>query len=487
MKLIIRDGTVVVPTGRFKADLICENGRILSINESGTSTQFDVEVDARELLVFPGFIDPHVHSRDPGLTYKEDFEHLSRAAAAGGVTTVLEMPNAIPPLSTVDVLEERARDFGTRSAVDFGLWAISFGKDNLVEIPRLLERGAIAVKLFWGYHIKKDTRELVYNPSPEADVLPPPTNTDVFQLFDSVARAGGLLAAHCEDSAVITARLEKLGRPIKDYADMLEVRPDTAESASIALGIEYARASGCNFHVVHTSAALSVQLIRRAQRDNVRVTAETCPHYLAFAASDCERLGPAMKVFPPIKKDNDRAALRAALRDGTICSVGSDHAPHTDEEKRRGLAEAPAGSPGVETLARVMLDLAHAGHLTYEQLAWVLSEGTARLYRLHPTKGAIKPGADADLTLVDPEARWTIQGAELHSKSHVTPWEGLSGYGSPVMAFVRGQEVMRGGKPVGEAVGRFVKPRSANRSPARLSPPEKNTAVGRRGYQSKKD
>ena len=464
MRLIIRDGTIVVPTGRFRADLLCDDGRITSINERGTSGAGGAQVDAGGLLVFPGFIDPHVHSRDPGLTYKEDFDHLSRAAAAGGVTTVLEMPNAVPPISSVDVLEARAADFGTRSLVDFGLWAISLGRENLAEVPRLLERGAVGIKLFWGYSTKKDTRELVYNPSPEMDVLPPPTSEDVIDLFDSVAHVGGLLAAHCEDSGLINAGLKKLGRPISSYADIPEVRSDAAESASVALGIEYARASGCSFHVVHTSAARSIELIRRAQREGVKVTAETCPHYLTFVASDYRHVGPAMKVFPPIKNGDDRDALRAALRDGTISSVGSDHAPHTDEEKHRGLAEAPAGAPGVETLSRVMLDLAHQGHLTYEQLAWLLSEGTARLYGLHPKKGAINPGADADLTLVDPEARWTIRGADLHSKSHVTPWEGLSGYGVPVMSFLRGHDVMREGEPTTEPVGRFIAPGIVNRS-----------------------
>ena len=387
MRITINDGTVVVPWGHFKADIVCENGRIVSISQRGVSDRSDVQVDASGLLVFPGFIDPHVHSHDPGLTHKEDFDHLTRAAAAGGVTTVLEMPNAVPPISTVRILEEHVEDFSTRAAVDFGLWAVSLGKDNLAEIPHLLERGAVAVKLFWGYSMKKDTRELVYNPLREAEVLPPPTNEEGYRLLQSVARTGGLLAAHCENSALIEVGHEDLGRPIDDYGDMLEARSDNVESAAVALGIEYARASGCNFHVVHVSAARSVQLIRRAQHDGVPITAETCPHYLAFTEADYGRLGPSMKVFPPIKRSVDQVALREALRDGTICSVGSDHAPHTEEEKQRSLAEAPAGSPGVETLVRVMLNHAHEGHLRYEQVAWAPLRGHGEALPFAPREG----------------------------------------------------------------------------------------------------
>ena len=170
-----------------------------------------------------------------------------------------------------------------------------------------------------------------------------------------------------------------------------------------------------------------------------------------------------MKVFPPIKRNDDRAALKEALREGTICSVGSDHAPHTGEEKQRSLAGGSGRESGGRDTCTGNARPCSRGAPQFEQVAWLLSEGTARLYRLHPAKGAMEPGADADFTLVDPEERWTIRSSELHSKSRMTPWEGASGYGVPAMAFVRGREVMRAGRPTGEPVGRFVRPRPGDR------------------------
>jgi dihydroorotase len=204
------------------------------------------------------------------------------------------------------------------------------------------------------------------------------------------------------------------------------------------------------------SSKRAAQLVRTARADGVPVTAETCPHYLTLTAQDYERVGPTMKVYPPIRTDEDRDALWEAVRDGTITSVGSDHAPHTLDEKQLGLARAPAGSTGVETLASVMVDRMCRGAISPERLAWVLSEGTARLYGLHPRKGSLQPGADADLTLVDPNARRTVSGDRLHTKQRYSPWEGVTLSGVPVLSLLRGHVIMRQGEPIGEPRGAFV-------------------------------
>ena len=469
MKFVIRNGMVVTPRDRYEADLVCEDGLILALKEPGSASGADEEIDASGLLVFPGFIDPHVHSRDPGLTEKEDFAHSTRAAASGGITTVFEMPNAIPPVSEVSIFRERAEKHSRVAFVDFGLWAISIGSENLEHVPALIAEGAVGVKLFWGYALHRQTRQLVYNlaDEPSENLILPPGNGDVFDLFRTVAGVGGLLAAHCEDREVIEASERALGRAVEDYEDFLASRPDTAEAATVALAAEFARATGCRFHVVHMSSARAVDIVRAAQRESVPISGETCPQYLTLTDDSYVSVGPSMKVYPPIRRAHDRDQLWKGVRDGTITSLGSDHAPHTLEEKQQDLASQPAGAVGVETLVPVLLNEVSEGRLSPERLAWVLSEGTARLYGIYPQKGAIRPGADADFTLVDPEAGWTIRNENLHSKNPLSSWDGVNGRGAARLGVLRGRVVMQDGDPQGDPGGQLVCPARAGRESVR--------------------
>jgi allantoinase len=469
MKLVIRNGTVITSRDRYEADLVCEDGLIAALEAPGSASgAYDEEIDAKGMLIFPGFIDPHVHSRDPGLTEKEDFAHSTLAAAAGGVTTILEMPNAIPPVSDVSIFRERAKQHERVAFVDFGLWGMSLGAENLDALPDLIEEGVVGVKLFWGYALHRQTKQLVYNVAdePPENLILPPGNGDVFDVFKTVARAQGLLAAHCEDREVIEAAEQALGRDIEDYDDFLEARPATAEATTVAVGAEFARATGCRFHVVHTSSARGVRIVRAAQREGVPISAETCPHYLTLTAESYRSVGPVMKIYPPIRHARDRDALWEGLRDGTITSLGSDHAPHAVEQKRQNLANAPAGTIGVETIVPVLLNEVRKGRLSAERLAWVLSEGTARLHGLYPRKGTIRPGADADFTIVDPEASWTIRNEVLRSKNPLSPWDGASGRGAPRFVVLRGRVVMRDGELRGEPGGQLVCPMRAHQEGA---------------------
>lgn len=465
MRLLVRGGTVVSSRGQRRADILCEDEQILAILDTGETAHADEELDASGLLVFPGFIDPHVHSRDPGDTHKEDFAHATRAAAAGGVTTVLAMPNAVPPVTDVTTFRQRAREHGEVAFVDFGLWALSLGLSNLDQVPGLFAEGAVAMKLFWGYSLDRQTLRLVYNTDDyaAADLIPSATNGEVIQVFQEIARAGGILAAHCEDREILEVAQNQLGHAPSSYAELIVARPDVAEACSVAVGIELARATGCRFHVVHISSGRAVHLVRAAIQDGVTVSAETCPHYLVFVASDCEGRDSAMKAFPPVRSEYDQAALWQAVNDGTITSMGSDHAPHTLEDKSLEFSHAPAGMVAVETMVPIMLDRMCAGQITPERLSWLLSEGTARLYGLYPRKGVLQPGADADMTVVDPSVEWTIRGERLHSKQQHTPWEGTTVRGAPVVTILRGSVVMRDREPVGDARGRLVlrKPKEA--------------------------
>lgn len=475
MSLVIRNGTIVSPAGRRRADILCEEGLIRALYTPQGAPEAEEEIDATGLLVFPGFIDPHVHSRDPGALHKEDFAHSTRAAAAGGITTVLEMPNTIPPVGDPETLLERAEQHSRVASVDFGLWGLSLGAENLGELPALIEQGAVGVKLFWGYALNRETKQLVYNVAAEdpENLIAPPDNGTVLNIFKVMSRTGGVLAAHCEDRAILESSEAGLGRAIEGYEDLLASRPDTAEAVAIALGAEFARATGCRFHVVHVSSARGLAAARAAQQRGIRITAETCPQYLTLTDEDYGRIGSLIKVYPPVRRESDRIAMWGGVRDGTICSVGSDHAPHTVEEKQQRLGDAPAGAVGVQTLAALMLDAALAGPvpegdpdggLTPEHLSWLLSEGTARLYGLYPRKGVISPGADADLTLVDPAGTTEISDAALFSKQPASPWNGARLRGSLKLSLLRGNVIMREGITVGRPIGEFVRSRPEGRS-----------------------
>jgi len=461
MRLLVGKGSVVTPEGVQELDVLCEDGRIAALLARDVQVAVDETLDASQKLVFPGFIDPHVHSRDPGMTEKEDFAHSTLGALVGGVTTVIEMPNAIPPVDSVEVFRRRRAQHEQVAWVDFALWGISVGESNLDELGPLIESGAAAIKIFWGYALRRDTRQLVYNlaDEPVENLLLPPDNGVVLRVFQEVGRAGGLLAAHCEDRDILTTSETSLGHPIETYDDLLTARPDTAESTSIAIAAELAQATGCRFHVVHMASAKGADVVRAAQQRGIPVTAETCPQYLTLTDGDFERVGPMMKVYPPIRTQVDQDALWAALNDGVIVSVGSDHAPHTLAEKARPFATQPAGAVGCETFGPVMVDALVRGKTSPERFAEVMSSSTARLYGLYPRKGAIRPGSDADLTIVDPRACRTIHNEELVAKQPVSPWDGFDLVGTPTEVVLRGQLAMRDGKPVGEHRGRFIRAR----------------------------
>lgn len=467
MSTIIRNGTVVEPTRTFRADIRCSGGRVSAIERGLIARSEDQEIDATGCLVFAGFIDPHVHSRDPGQIHKEDFWHSTRAAAAGGITTVLEMPNALPPVTNPGVFAERAAHLARQAHVDFGLWALLMGDESTSDLLQLRNAGLVAGKLFWGYAFDRESGSLIYSAASDASsrTVPPASNGDVWQLLGNARDAGLLVGVHCEDNSVVRMAERTLGRP-DNPRDLALVRPAVAETVAVASLIELSRACAARVHVVHVSAGQSAELIRRAQADGVQISAETCPHYLTLDSARPDA-GAEMRVFPPVRGGPDAGSLWQALLDRTITSIGSDHAPHSLAERAGPFGQQPAGVVGVETMARVLCDQVNKGRISWEQIAWSLSEGTARLFGLYPQKGALRVGSDADITLVDPELHWTIKNQELHSKQPFSPWHGRQGRGGPVQTILRGEAVMEHGQLKGPPTGRLVRP-LAKRKPRSL-------------------
>lgn len=462
MRLLVKNGTLVTDSEALNSDLVCDDGVISAVTARGTSADtvddIDEIVDAEGKLVFPGFIDPHVHSRDPGQRNKETFAHSTLGALCGGVTTILEMPNAIPPVSTTETFKQRRAEHEESAWVDFGLWGLALGPENNAEIPGMFACGAVGVKFFWGYALDKKTKSLVYNFS-SADpgqILLPPENGEVLKIFDTVAKAGGLLAVHCEDRHILAASADALGHPITTYDDLLTARPPVAEAMSIAAGAEFARATGCRFHVVHMSSAAGADVVKRSRASGISVTAETCPHYLTLTENNADELGSMMKIYPPVRHKEDQNALWGGLREGHVSSIGSDHAPHLISEKRLGFGDAPAGGLGVETIAPLMIDAMVHKKIEPTRLAQILSSSTAHLYGIYPQKGSLKPGTDADMTIVDPNDSAIVRNENMHALNPLTAWDGWRLRGKVVSSILRGQVSMRDGEPVGERHGKFI-------------------------------
>jgi dihydroorotase (multifunctional complex type) len=452
--LAVRGGRVYTPDGFRVADVLVAGGRVLEVEaHAGPAAE---EVDASGLLVLPGAVDAHVHSRDPGFPEKEDFGSLTAAAAAGGVTTVVDMPNTVPAVDGPDVFAEKAAAASDKARVDFALWAAIRSTTEPADIAGLVEAGAVGFKAYLGYAFRLRARQIVYSAEEaSADLEAPPDYGTLAVLASEMARHRVPLAAHAEDPAV----LRRFARPLRTYADLLAARPALAEAIAVAAVGALSRQAGLHVHVVHLASRAGLEAALEARRGGACLTLETCPHYLWLTDADHERLGTSMKVYPAVRGADDRAALLDALRRGDVEIVATDHAPHSDAEKlTRSLDEALPGSPGVETLYLSCLDLARHWGDPGSAVRWA-SEGPARMLGIYPRKGALQPGSDADLVLADPRGETVVSAERLHSRQRHSALEGQRLGFALRAVYSRGELVSEGGEPVGEGGrGRLVRP-----------------------------
>lgn len=457
MKSVIVGGTLIAEGTRQRRDLEIDDGTIVRIADHIDTDAADLVFDATGHYVFPGFIDPHVHSRDPGGTHKEDFAHSTKAALLAGITTILEMPNASPPLLAADMVASRAEYLEARAFTDFGLWALVLGNESEAQLAALRAEGVVAAKLFWGYSFNKEQMTLVYGSDKDqtVELIPPADNGAVWSLLRNAAQADLLIGFHCEDRSVVEAATREIGTATTLEA-LTKTRPASAEAVSVATLVELLRDVGGRAHVVHVSSAPTAELLRNAQRDGISITGETCPHYLTFSTDDLASSGPSLKSYPPVRGSEHAAELWRAIQDSTIVSIGSDHAPHSCEEREGPFGSQPAGIGAVQTSTRLMLDAAAREQISLEQVSEVMSTGTAKIYGLYPRKGSLQVGADADIAIVDMERAWFIDAATLATKTPLSPWIGREGRGVPIAVFLRGQLAMAEGKVRGAAMGRFV-------------------------------
>jgi allantoinase len=455
--LVIVSDRIVRPDRIGPGAIAIREGRILAVTDGAFAGPTREVLDATGSVVLPGLIDPHVHMRDPGLTDAEDWLTGTRAAAAGGVTTVLDHPNTIPPASTVEGFTTKREIAASRAVVDFGLHA-GAGEGNLDQLEGLAAAGATAFKTYlW--------------PHTAANFTGCCTGNDgvLHDLFVASARTGLPHNVHAESHPLIehfTQHLLALGRRLPVHHEAM--RPIVTEVEAFARAMVLAGAAGARLNLVHASSGSAVDLVRVFRETGlVRVTVETCPHYLVLTCDRLEEVGPYAKVMPPLRAEEERARLWELLVAGEIDTIGSDHAPHPIAAIEAGWQDitlAPGGSPGIELLLPVLLTHVHAGRLDLPALARLTAENVARLYGLYPQKGVITVGADADLVVVDPHLRRIVGRYPLYTKDPRTcrMFDGMETIGAPVTTILRGRVVMRDGAVVGvPGGGRFVTPRQA--------------------------
>jgi dihydroorotase len=427
--LVIHNGTIVAHDTAAEASIAIKDGQILAVGAGEAMPPGRQIFDAGGLHILPGAIDVHVHFRDPGYPDKEDWTSGTLAAAFGGVTTVFDMPNTIPPTGNADILAAKHEIAAQKAHVDFGLYGL-LGEDTIEHVPALVEGGVIGFKLYMGNTFGK---------------IPSPSTGAMLEAFEVVAPTGKRVSLHAETNSIMErrqTRLTEAGR--QDPLAHLASRPAVVAVEAVSRAAILAEWTGARIHILHISSAEELRPLREGKARGVDITGETCPHYLMLSADDYHDLGGIIRVNPPVREARNQEPLWSAIADGTIDLIATDHAPHTPEEKTRNdIWAVDCGFPGVETQMPLMLTEVNKGRLSISDYVRLSSYNPARLWGLYPRKGAILPGADADLAIVDLSHEHTLTDAALQSRSKISPWNGRRVKGLPLHTLVRGRFVMK--------------------------------------------
>jgi len=415
---VVKSGRVYTATGLKTIDIWIKDGRVAAL---GGPHRAQEKIDARGMLVLPGAIDAHVHFRDPGPNYKEDWASGSAAAAAGGVTAVVDQPNTDPRTLDARSFDLKLDIARHRSVVDFCL------NGGPGQIGELMKAGVTAIGEIFTYEH---------------------SDAELQRILGETQKAGALATIHAEDGLVVSERTVPL-RSFHEPEVYSLARPAAAEAAAIEKALSWSD----RLHICHLSTLRGLELVREAKGKGKKVSCEVAPHHLFFNVKDYRKQGSFLKINPPLRSQEDNDALWAGLRAGSIDILASDHAPHLPEEKRDDIWEAPAGVPGVETMLPLLLFAVKRNMLSLERLVDALTARPAQIFSL-ACKGSIEAGKDADLVMVDPKKVSRINADRLHSRAEWTPFEGLSAI-FPQMTLLRGEVIFDGEIAAKPGFGRF--------------------------------
>lgn len=394
---VIRNGTVLSSGGWITKDVaIAEDGSIAAL---GSNLSDERVIDATGCLVGPGFVDLHTHLREPGQTWKEDIASGSRAAAAGGYTAVVAMPNTDPPMDSpkvIDLVAKTGRRVGLVDVVPSAALTKGRAGSTAVDIVALYESG---VRIFTddGDSVSSDE-----------------TLEEIMRIVADLP--GAVIAQHAEDSSLTAGGQMHDGTVARSLG--IGGLPYEAEVGVIRRDLDLVRLTGARYHCQHVSAKTTVEMVRSAKAEGLPVSAEVTPHHLSFTHEDLRSLDPNFKMYPPLRTEEDRTALIAGLRDGTIDTVATDHAPHQTDEKEVDFTSAPRGVIGLETAASVTWEAVGDPDILFR----VLSSNPASIADIHSHGGALEPGSPANIVVFDPSTTWAV--TEFHSKSANSPYLG---------------------------------------------------------------
>lgn len=435
--IFVRGGRVVTPDGIIEADVHVHRGVIKAVGPDLDAPRGIPMVGAGGMLVFPGLVDPQVHFREPGLEHKEDIASGSLTAIAGGVTSFCEMPNTKPPTTSPEALQDKLSRAAGRSHTDhaFFLGATAENADQLGEWEQA--PGCAGVKIFMG--------------SSTGDLLVPDDPT-----LERVLRSGSRrVAVHSEDEDRLKERYATVepGTHVREHPNIRDV--EAAVRATRRL-LNLAEKTGRKIHLLHVSTGEEIEMLRERALGDL-VTAEVTPNHLFMVAPDCyEELGALAQMNPPVRDARHQATLREALADGTLTCIGSDHAPHTMDEKAKPYPNSPSGIPGVQTILPLLLTAVRDGWLSLEDVARVACSGAADAYNM-AGKGRIAPGMDGDIVVVDPEITQPLPLEWLRSRAGYSPYVGMELAGYPVVTILGGNVAYRDHQPVGEPSGKQIR------------------------------
>ena len=414
-----------------------EKGKIKDI-VSGDETLLpaEKEIDTKEHVVFPGFIDPHVHFDDPGFTEREDFETGTRSAAAGGITTIIDMPcTSIPPVTNGKNFDYKLNIVKPKAYVDFAFWGgVTPGQVESGEYRKSLEelkdRGIAGVKFY-------TISGMEFYPR-----MPVP---DMDKAFRAAKELDLVCAIHAEDYYLVdyySQLMQEMGR--EDPESWSEGRTYEAEPEAIWSVVGITEKVGNKLHIVHLSTKEGLNVIRWAKAQELNVSTETCPQYLIFTAEDFKKMGSILKIAPPLRKEEDGEELWRGLKDGSIDFICTDHAAgkYPEEKSFPNIWKNYAGIPGTQLVAPTLIHFGyHSGRLNLTEIQKLMSENAAKRYGLSPPKGAIQIGYDADFTIIDLDKEWTVEPSKLKSKGKYSPLAGKTLRGKIYMTIIRGEVI----------------------------------------------
>jgi dihydroorotase len=438
-KIILKNGFVVAGGVVQELDVLIDEGKIADLVKWGKAEVTDFKaIDCRGKYIIPGVIDVHVHFRDPGAIYKEDFESGSLAAVSGGITTVLDMPNNIPAIVNNGALSGKRKLVEGRSYCNYGLYMGYDGK-NLGEV--LVAENIAGVKVYMGGSTNANGVSFA----------------EVEELFK---KYNGMIVVHAEDQEIIEENIKKTlvgvdGVEIPASVHS-KIRTVQAEVKAIRHACELAKRYGKRLHVAHVSSEEGLKVIVEYKQAGVHVTCEVTPHHLTFSRDDYELLGNFIKINPPVRDKEDMFALWKGLKFGDIDIVATDHAPHTSVEKKLPYAESPSGVPGEETMLPLFLNAVNDKAMEITEIVRFLCEKPAEIFGLK-SKGKLEKWYDADIVVIDLDKEKKIDNKKLFTKCAWSPYNGYSFKGWPVMTFVNGELAFRNGKPEEEKFGKEVR------------------------------